>query len=353
MRRLRQSLREHALLLGLFLRLFLRGLSLLRVLRAHALAVTLHAGRDNGDGHGILLGVRVVRAEDDVRVVAGQLLNIRRRVVHLEQSDIAGHIDDAVRRTLDRGLEQRAGDGGLRSLHGLIVAAGTADTDMGDALILHHGLNVREVAVDQRRAVNDIRDALDRLLQDLVRLLQGVGHGRAAIHELQKLIVRNHDQRIHDLLQLIDAGQRVIHAGLRLETERLRHDADGQDAQILRELRDDGGRAGAGAAAHTAGHDDHVSVFDQFLDLVRVFIRGLLSDLRLRARAAAAGDTLTDLDGLGSLAELQGLLIRINTDKINSDNIFIDHAGNRVITRTADADHNDLRGLFGLVKLDL
>ena len=42
------------------------------------------------------------------------------------------------------------------------------------------------------------------------------------------------------------------------EEERLRHDADGERALFARELRDDGRRAGAGAAAHAGGDEHHV-----------------------------------------------------------------------------------------------
>ena len=51
-----------------------------------------------------------------------------------------------------------------------------------------------------------------------------------------------------------------------LEEEGLGHDADRERALFARELRDDGRRAGAGAAAHAGGDEDHVRAGDALLD---------------------------------------------------------------------------------------
>ena len=51
--------------------------------------------------------------------------------------------------------------------------------------------------------------------------------------------------------------------------ERLGDDADGQRAQVAGDLGDDGRRAGAGAAAHAGGDEDHVRVLEGLGDLLR------------------------------------------------------------------------------------
>ena len=73
---------------------------------------------------------------------------------------------------------------------------------MGDALIRHNCLDISEVKVDQRRQINQIRDAGNCLLRDLIRFLKCFRHGRSAIHNLKQLVIRNHDQRIDGFLEL-------------------------------------------------------------------------------------------------------------------------------------------------------
>ena len=75
-----------------------------------------------------------------------------------------------------------------------------------------------------------------------------------------------------------------------LEEERLGHDADGERAFFAGELRDDGRRAGAGAAAHAGGDEDHVGAGDELLDALHVLERRLAALLGVGAGAEAARD---------------------------------------------------------------
>jgi hypothetical protein len=50
---------------------------------------------------------------------------------------------------------------------------------------------------------------------------------------------------------------------LALEGEGLGHHADRERPQVARDLRDDRGRAGARAAAHAGGHEDHVGAAER------------------------------------------------------------------------------------------
>ena len=63
---------------------------------------------------------------------------------------------------------------------------------------------------------------------------------------------------VDDLLERLDALLGLAHPLGALELEGLGHDADGQDAEFTRGLRDDRSRAGAGAAAHAGGDEAHV-----------------------------------------------------------------------------------------------
>ena len=130
---------------------------------------------------------------------------------------------------------------------------------MGDALVYHDSLDVREVQIDQSGHIDQVRNTLDSLLKHLVRLAQGVGHGGAPVHDLQKLVVRDHDQGVHALLQALNTLERVGHTGSGFKTEGLGHHAHSKDPHIFRDLGHNGGSACPGSAAHTAGDEHHIS----------------------------------------------------------------------------------------------
>ena len=90
-------------------------------------------------------------------------------------------------------------------------------------------------------------------------------------------------------LQLDDAGFGEAHAALAFEVERLGHDADGQDAELARGLRDDRRSAGAGAAAHAGGDEHHVRAGEMIADFVDDFLGGGAPDFGLRAGAETFG----------------------------------------------------------------
>ena len=64
----------------------------------------------------------------------------------------------------------------------------------------------------------------------------------------------------------LDAVVGLLRAAAALELERRRHDPDGQRAELARDPRDDGRRAGAGAAALAGGDEDHVGAAQRALE---------------------------------------------------------------------------------------
>ena len=111
---------------------------------------------------------------------------------------------------------------------------------------------------------------------------EGVGEGRLLVGDPEQVLVRDDDQRVDGLLQLVDAGLGQPHAALAFELERLGDDADRQDAHVARRAGDDRGRAGAGAAAHAGGDEHHVRAGEVIADLVDAPLR------RPRGRLPAA-----------------------------------------------------------------
>ena len=124
--------------------------------------------------------------------------------------------------------------------------------------------------------------------------------------------------------------------------ERLGDDADGQRAGLLRELGDDGRRAGARAAAHAAGHEDHVGALHQALDVFGRLHRSLLADLGLPAGAEALGQLVADAQALRRIGQHQRLGVRVDRDELDAPDALLDHAVDGVGAAAAHAQHLDL-----------
>ena len=171
-------------------------------------------------------------------------------------------------RTVDGGLQQRGRKWPcLRGLLGLVLAGGAADAHVGKARVLHDGGHVGKIEVDEARVADQVGDALHRLTQYVVRDLECVGKGDLLVGRMLEALVRDDDQRVDLGLELFDARFRLRHAAAAFKTEGLRHDADGQDARLARDLGNNGRAARAGAAAHASGDEDHIGVLERLGDL--------------------------------------------------------------------------------------
>ena len=123
--------------------------------------------------------------------------------------------------------------------------------------------------------------------------------------------------------------------------ERLRHDGDRQDAELLRDLRHDRSRARAGATAHAGGDEQHVRAFDHFDDAVAIFHRGLTAHFRIGARAQALGDVAADLQTDFHLGMFQRLRVGVDANEIHAFDPGLDHVRDGVAAAAAHADHLD------------
>ena len=91
------------------------------------------------------------------------LANKERGLVDLLQTKVGTALEeheDAVR-TIDRGLEKGRRNCGLNRAQSAIFTGCRADTHEGRTGILHHGLHIVEVNVDQTRSRDQFGDALD------------------------------------------------------------------------------------------------------------------------------------------------------------------------------------------------
>ena len=149
----------------------------------------------------LILSIFIIHGtKDDICVISCQLLHIACGVICLDQADVTGNIDDHMACTLNSRLKQRAGNGLLYSLNGLVVALCLADTDVCDALVDHNGLNICKVQIDKARNIDQVCNSLNCLLEHLICLLKSIRHGGPAVNDLQKTVIGDNDQSIHRLL---------------------------------------------------------------------------------------------------------------------------------------------------------
>ena len=217
---------------------------------------------------------------------------------------------------------------------------------MGKACILHNGGHVGKIEVDEARVADQVRDALHRLTQHVVRDLERVGKGDLLVGRVLEALVRDDDERVDLGLELFDARFRLRHAAAAFKTEGLRHDADGQDARLARDLGNNGRAARAGAAAHASGDEDHIGVLERLGDLVAALLGALAADLRVGARALTVRQLFADLDFISGGRHVERLLICVHRDKVDAARTGAHHAVDHIVAAAANADDLDLNYVF-------
>ena len=118
------------------------------------------------------------------------------------------------------------GDRLLRRFHRAVLAAADAGAHERRAAALHDGAHVGEVDVHETGDADERRDALRRVQQDFVGLLERVLERNALADHGEQPLVRHDDHRVDVLAHLGDALLRLTHALASLEQERLGDDAD-------------------------------------------------------------------------------------------------------------------------------
>ena len=301
------------------------------------------AGSDNGNTHLILEIIGAGSAKDDVCIGICGLLNDAGSSLNIVQSHLrrTGDIDQNAGSAVDGSLQQGAGDGGGGSLLGLLPAGSGADTHVSPASVLHDGGNVSEVQVD-----NDLLGEADQLgdgghglLQHIVSNAECVGKSDLLIGHVLQAVIGDDDQGIDLAVQVGNTLLCLTHPVGTLELEGLGDNTDGQDAGLMGQVSNDGSRAGAGAAAHAGGDEDHISAFQRLGNGSPGLLGRLLADLRLGTCAHAAGELLTDLDLILANGLIQVLLIRVDNDEIHTAHTGFDHTINNIVAGAADTNH--------------
>jgi hypothetical protein len=204
---------------------------------------------------------------------------------------------------------------------------------------MHDRAHVGEVHVHETGDADQRRDPLRRMEQNLIGLLERVLERDPLPDDGEQPLVRDDDHRVDVLAHLGDAQLGLTHALAPLEEERLRHDADAQRARFARELADDRGGAGPGAAAHAARDEDEIGLREGVQHLVAALLDRLTPDLGARAGAESARQLLANLDLHVGLRTEQRLRIGVHGDELDAFEPLLDHPIDRVSTTAADAHH--------------
>src|SRR5579872_1900378 len=297
------------------------------------------------DRHLHLLAERVVDhvAEDDVGVGVGHVVDDGGRLVHLEEGEVApaGDVEQDAAGALDRGLEERARDGVAGGVDGPPLARAASDAHDGRAGVRHDHLDVGEVGVDEPGHVDEVGDAGDALQQHLVGHLEGVDHRGPLVGDGEQPLVRDDDEGVDLLLQTLNALLGLVGTAPALEGERPGDDADGEGAEALCHLGDDGRPAGARAAALAGGDEHHVGALQHLLDLLEVLLCGLAPDLRVASGPKSAGELPPDVELDVCLAHEQRLRVGVDGDELDALQTGVDHPVDGVDASATDADHLD------------
>ncbi len=93
--------------------------------------------------------------------------------------------------------------------------------DVRVTCVLHDGGNVREVQVDEARNGDELGDVLNCLTQNAVSDLECVLEGDLLLGYILQTLVRDDDEGVYVLVQLVDAGERLLETlALALESEK-------------------------------------------------------------------------------------------------------------------------------------
>ena len=270
-------------------------------------------------------------------------------ILDILKVNVIGGANDNAHCAGDRGLKQRAGNCCVRSALGLVLALGSADAHVSVACVLHNAGNIGKIEVDEAGDLYKLGDALNALKQHFVRLGKSLCDSLFLLIERTEPVVGDNDKAVNVLGELCNALLSLDHSSPALKLKGLGNDADGKAAHVFGDLSDNGSCACAGAAAHACGDEYHIGALESVGDGISALLGGLSADLRLAACALTVSRFLAYLDLMGRLGVNKHLLVRVNGDKLSTENTRGDHPVDGVSAAAADAYNFYLNRTFKIV----
>ena len=179
------------------------------------------------------------------------------------------------------------------------------------------------------------------MVQHVICHAEGFGECCAFIGQTEQVLVWNDDQCVDHLLQLCNACLGLTHALCTFELERFCYNANRQNTQFTRRLRNDWRSTGAGSATHTRGDKAHMRARKVINDLFNAFFGGGCAHFGARPCAQSFGDLHAKLNARTRQALLQRLCVSIRNHEFNALELFFNHVIHGVAARATNAKYGD------------
>ena len=315
----------------------------------------IETGRDDGNTHFVAIGIVQSKTPDDLGLgVNGLAYKLGGGGSFLQlQIGRAGNVDQRAVGTLDALLEQRGADGDFGGLGGAVFAPRGTNAEQRSTSATKNGVHVGEIDVNVGIHRNEVGDALHAGEECGIGRLEGFDDTDGTVGKLKQAIVRDDDQRVDFLAQVVDAvfgGSGTLRT---FEAERTSDNRDGESTLLMSRTSDDRAGAGTGATTLTAGDEHHVGTLQGFLDIRLMILCGLSTLLRVRASAESAAGLIGQGDFHVGVGAQKILRIGIYRHKFNILQSLGNHAIDGITAGTADANNLDVGLVVELILRDL
>jgi len=302
------------------------------------------AGRHDRDADAPLEVLVEGRAEDDVGIGIDLVADAVGRLVDLEEGHVeaAGDVD-----------QHPAG-----AAHGDVVAAADWRSPprprrrrgsrppaspvpiIALPILGHHRADVGEVEIDQAGHDHEVGDPAHAGMQHLVRHVEGVAKCGALVGDAEQVLIGDDDQRVDELLQLLDAGPRPCACGAAPRSGRAWSTTPTVRTPCSRAARAITGAPPVPVPPPIAGGDDtHMGALELLDDLLQRFLGGGRG--RPRGATRRPRPWVTALPSwMRRVAERLGerLGLGVADDEFDALEIGADHVVDRIAAGAADAD---------------
>ena len=184
---------------------------------------------------------------------------------------------------------------------------------------------------------------MDTLQEDFVGHLEGVEHRGLVVRDRQQSVVRDDNEGVDLFLQGLDACIGLGRTTLTFESEGASDHTNGECAEALGNLCDNGSCTSAGAATLTGGDEHHVGTLERLFDFIDVCVGGGAADVGIGTSAETLGEITTNVELDVGIAHQERLSIGVHRNELDTLESGVDHAIDGVNATTADANDLDHR----------
>ena len=217
---------------------------------------------------------------------------------------------------------------------------------MSHSTAFHDSPHISKVNIYKSVFAYKIGNSLYALSENVIGHRERLEHRCVLFAGIDESVVRDDDQRVDKIAEILDALCGSVPALLSFECERFGDDGDCQSSAVHRRLCNDRSSTRSGTSSHACSDEYHVRILDMCNDLVYALLGSFLSDLRIGACASAARNLLAELDLSLSLAFRKSLSVCIYTDERYTLKSGIYHPVDSIASAAADTDDFDDRGVL-------